>query len=399
MQSRHPHRARIRVRRHCFSGEVSVTLSPLMRRATVLAVAGVALAFAWILAAVLFGLAANGAHAADDSDGSPTHGLSSLVGSVLGTVDDTVSTGTARLTAVTDAVDGTLGSVTDAATTTVTTAPVIAPVVKAVTTITKPVLAPVEKVVKPVVQPVTTVIDKGVVTSVVQPVTSTLTTVVKAVAPVVSAVEQVPVVGDVVSSLDLNGTLQQTTSALGDTLTTVTGAVDHVASGTAATVTEPVSTLPGGSILQPAQPPAGGVGGPGLPSVGILPGPLGSGTAAPGASTVGFAAIAAVAASTETATAAWFHAVTAVSAVGAALVPRTGPGTASFPPVTGDSFGLGACAPAGSCLSGSGGFGAGVAAVMAVGFLFAHRAWTRSGRLDDAHSPVAPTYATDVSPD
>ena len=317
-----------------------------LSRAAQLALAGVMIAFAWLLLSVVFGLGAGNAHADDaDEDGGV---LSSLTGAVSGTVDAVVNTTAGTVTAV---------------------APVLTPVVETVVAVVPP-AAPVVEVVADtaaaVLEPVHDIASSGAVTGV--------------VTPVVDLVTAVPVVGEVVTALGVD-----------QAATDVAGTVDNAAGGLTGSVSNAVP-----AILTP------GSGGPGTPA-GLLP--MHDATAADAAATAITPAAAITPAQAKTDAAALLRAFFATgSAVVTSLDSTVSAASADAFSAEGWTAGgivhlLRSVLPADSVFTGSGGAGPGAWVLVALVLVVVHRAWVRRNGIENDAAPAAPTFATDVSPD
>jgi hypothetical protein len=312
-----------------------------LSRISKMLIAGIGVAFAWVLLSLALGFSASQAHADEDPG---------LLGAVASTVDATTST-------VTDVVDGTTSAVVQ------TVAPVAEAVVTAAPALpVTPVVEVVEATVSPVLATVTEVADSGVVA----PIVDTTVTVVGAV----------PVVGGVVSALGAD-----------DTLSSVGSSVDGVLQGTTTTVAGTVTDVDdttGGIVADPIESPVTGV-------------------EIPLAGTVAHAHADAAANPVETlmravyltGAAAWLSLTSDPSAVlssedGASVTGSAVGGTLAL---------LRSVMQADSVLSGSAGAGPGAWVLVALGFVVAYRAWVRRTGLENDVAPPAPAYSTDVSPD
>ena len=307
-------------------------------RAVWLAIAGVGLALAWALIAIVFGGGA-AAHAAGADDDAPGFGLSTLIG----VVDDAAH-----------GLTGSAGEVTEGAARASTDADI--PV-----TMTAPVVSPTAPKASTVVAHARTDIQRalGAIGS-----RASTTPILRAGAEVVDPVAQTPVVSRLVAPLHLMTALASATSAVDGVLSVAGGAIDDAV--TPITATAPDAPL---QLLVPLAPDTAGPPASTGPSWATLQA-WWSATASAGAHFVTTAAVATV---------------TAASAAPMTL-------SALFSPP-------GVSAAVGSSSSGPAGAGSGAAALLTAGLLFAHRAWVRRGRPGDDLSPAAPVYATDVSPD
>lgn len=309
----------------------SQSLSRLWR----LALVGVATAFAWIVLSLLVGLGSGQAQADDgDDDG--------LLGAVTSVVDKAASTATDTVAKVAGGVEKTVKTVVAVA-----PEPVQQPVREAVKNV--------GSVVTKATEPVAEVVSGGAVTRVVE--------------PVVDAVADVPVVGDVVAGIGLDDALTDVAGTVDDTLAGVAGAVDDTAD-LGLTPTAPVPALP---PLPGASTPVEGHPLPALDVV--LP-------AAPAVS------------------AAWGAASALRPLV--AYEPRSAtamPASAASIDLRGPLTPAGGLCPPSAVSSGPGGAGSGAWALVALGPLVALRAWVRRAGPEDDHAPPAPAGNTDVSPD
>jgi hypothetical protein len=351
----------------------------------------VGFALAWMALVVILGWGAHGAHAdtrADD-EGASQSSATNVLGSVLPSTGTVVST-------TTDAVDHAVTSITHTVAGTTKTAEkavaklrVARNVVKKVTDASAAVTRPVEKAAR-----------QGVVKKTTTPVTSLVTQVTHAVAPVVKAVEEVPVVGAVVKPLDVNGTLGAVTSTVSGAVADVSSSVDTAVGGTVDAVTLPT---------RPADPTSGT---PAVPGEQAYPAPdpvgtgarLGDAPTAIAGETAAVSPAPASSAATVVETEAWLAqafadvARTALAGATASIVSASGHAPA-WPASPALGMAPGVLAPSGASFSASSGAGPAAAALLIGGFFFAHRAWARRGRPDDDATPPAPLFATDVSPD
>lgn len=319
---------------------MDIATSPSLPRLWRSALVGLFTAFAWILLSLILGLGSGDAHAEESDDDSLLGAVTSLVDTTASTVTDTVSTVT--------------GSVTRVVNTVVDVAP--APVAQPV----RDVVASVGSVVSTATRPVADVVSAGVVGSVAR--------------PVVDAVADVPVVGDLVSGLGLDDAVTD----LGHTVDHTVGDLLVVVTDTGAGLGLPPIAVPGlpGSPGGPSIP----VGGHPLPALDVV---LLSGVphaGVPGAAS----ALSAHPTAYETGAAATASATAASTASSGARGPLT-PTGALCPPSTSSS--------------GPGGAGSGAWALVALGPLVALRAWVRRAGPEDEHAPAAPARSTDVSPD
>lgn len=335
---------------------MEIATSQLLPRVVRLALIGAATAFAWIVIALLLGLGAGDAHAGDRDDNG-------LLGGALG--------------AVTSVVDGTASTVAG------TVSTVAAGVTETANTVVAAVPAPVQQPVAQVVQTVGTV-----ATTVTTPVAEVVSggAVGAVTKPAVDMVEQLPVVGDIVTGVGLDDAVEDLSGTVDGTLTEVVGAVDD----TGAAIGNPPE---GGGVPEI----------PGLPSTPPIPQlPGGSSTDSPAdpvAASADDAATVALSLAAEKAglTGRTWGAASALSsgagASAAAVVSSAGLGAGGF-----SGSGGGLCLPA-SVSAGPGGAGPGAWALAALLPLAAHRAWVRRAGPEDDHAPPAPPGSTDVSPD
>lgn len=325
---------------------MDTTHSQRLSRISTLLLAAVGVAFAWVVLTLLLGWSSTTAHADDDS-------------SLLGAVGSTLESST---TAVTDTAGDLLGGVADTAT------EVVAPIAAPVAAVVEPV-APVVEVVQEVAAPVVTAVADTAGSGIVSAVTDTA----------VDLVAAVPVVGDVAISLGADDALTSVGTAADGVLQATTGAV-------ATTVTSPPSLIP--SSPTPVVPIVDDVEG---AVSGIIP--TTPTDAAPGAApTLSLAA--ALAGTTTGMSSVVFAPVPAATATSAVN------GVSLLGAVTGGLLSLlGAVLQADSVLSGPGGAGPGAWVLVALGFVVAYRAWVRRTGIENDTAPLAPAFATDVSPD
>jgi len=308
--------------------------------------AGIGVAFAWVLLSVAFGLSASQAHADDDPG---------LLGAVAATVDGTTS-------AVTDVVDETTAAVAET----------VAPVVETVATVAPdlpvaPVVEVVEATVAPVAETVAAVTDSGVVAPIVD--------------SAVAVVDAVPVAGGVVSALGADDALSSVGNSvdgvLGGTTGAVVGAVTEVVDRTTGSVATDI--VPPVSLLDDVFAGTAGVGPAVVARTTAAPDPL----------------EALARAAYLTGAAAWLS-VTSDTAAGLSSTDSAA--------VSGGTLGgmialLRSVMQADSVLTGSAGAGPGAWVLVALGFVVAYRAWMRRTGLENDAAPPAPAYTTDVSPD
>ncbi len=309
--------------------------------------AGIGVAFAWVLLSIALGLSASHAHADDDPG---------LLGAVAATVDDTTS-------AVTTVVEDSTAAVADTVTPVVETVAAVAPALPVA-----PVVEAVEVTVAPVVETVAEVADSGVVAPIVD--------------STVAVVDTVPVVGSVVSALGADDAL----SSVGNS---VDGVLDGTAGAVVGTVTEVVDSATG-VVTTDIVPPVFGRA-PVLSGTADVGGAVDVRTAAGGLDPFETLARAAY----LTGAAAW------LSLTSDAPASLSSPDGAA---VSGGSFSgmialLRSVMQADYVLTGSAGAGPGAWVLVALGFVVAYRAWMRRTGLENDAAPPAPAYSTDVSPD
>jgi len=332
-----------------------------------LAIAGAGLALAWTVLATVLGTA-SAAHAEERPGAGDESGLASLVGSVTGSLEATRDAALDAVRAAARAIP-----VRHAASDTVKTASALAG--------------------SPVTRPVSGAgTDAGVArlpVKAVQPLPGVVKATTRTGAPLVAHVEGTPLVGGVVASLNPAKILDEASSA-------VLGAGDAVARLADDTL-RTVLCIPVGAswaLPDPLPQPAPGMSD-SVPGAGRLGSPVPPSAGSPARAPAAVGSAVSVD-SWETwwsiATTTTVHAATAAT-VGAAAAARGlgAVGSIPSPPA--------ATATAGTSSPGPGGAGPGAAAVTAVGLLFAHRAWSRTGRHDSDRAPATPVYATDVSPD
>jgi hypothetical protein len=316
-----------------------------LSRLSKLLLAGIGVAFTWVLLSFALGFSAAQAQADDDAG---------LLGAVSSTVDDTTST-------VTDVVEDT----------TAATVQTVAPVVETVTPVVDPIVpvAPVVEAVEATVAPVVDTVADAAASGVVAPIVDSA----------VAVVDAVPVVGDVVSGLGAD-----------DALSSVGGSVDGVLQGTtgaaAGAVTDVVDVTTGGTVTAPVLAPVTIVddllAGPGLTSrTDAAPAASPFETVLRAAYMTGAAAWASLTSDSPAAVASADSAALAGGALGVTLAL------------------LRSVLQADSVLTGSAGAGSGAWVLVALGFVVAYRAWMRRTGLENDTAPAAPAYSTDVSPD
>ena len=317
-----------------------------LSRLSKMLLAGIGVAFAWMLLSVAFGLSASQAHADDDPG---------LLGTVAATVDDTTS-------AATDVVDDTTAAVAET----------VAPVVATVTTVVPdlpvaPVVEVVEATVAPVVETVAEVADSGVVAPIVDSTVAVVTT--------------VPVVGSVVSALGADDALSSVGNSVDGVLGGTTGAV-------VGTVTEVVDSTTG-SVATDIVPPISGL-------EDVLAGTAGVGPAVAARTAAAPDPLEAlVRAAYLTGAAAWLS----LTSDAAAGLSSSDSAAVSGGALNGIIALLRSVMQADSVLMGSAGAGPGAWVLVALGFVVAYRAWVRRRGFENDVAPPAPAYSTDVSPD
>lgn len=310
---------------------------------------GAAVAFAYLLLALLLGFGSSGARADDGGD------QGGLLGGVTGAVDSTVQGVTGAVQDTTQAVATTVQQVAQ-------TAP--APV--------QPVVSTVANTVQAVVEPVAQVAESGVVGSVVTPVVETVTA--------------VPVVGGVVEAIGLDDAATDaatTTDTAVNDLVTAVGDTTPILGGTR----PPLVDLP--DIESP-------VGLPGSPVIGSGAQTLEEALAH--LTVAGLPAPGWTVAALEDAYAHALPAFTAITAAGTAFTGLVSAGV-RIGGILSSALVLGVCTPGGSSPLGPNGAGPGALALAAFAPLVAYRAWVRRSGWSDDVAPPAPTYDTDVSPD
>lgn len=344
---------------------MDTALSQHLSRLSKMLLAGLGVAFAWVLLSLALGLSSSQAHADDG-----------LLGGLGSTVEDTTS-------AVTAVVDDTATAV-------------VAPVVEPVAAVVEPVapvvtqvaqtapVAPVAEAVQTVAAPVASAVDTAVESGVVAPIVDSAVAVVGAV-PVVGEVSSELGVDSAASSLgsSVDGVLQSTTGMVEETIVTpvvtpVAGAVTGVAIDVLDTATDVVTTP-----VSPVIPPLAAFDGVALGTVGTL-----VPDAAPGViETLSRAAF-------LTGASAWLAMLDMPTAL------LTGDGSGVTDGGAGILFTLlRSVIQADSGFVGPGGAGPGAWVLVALGFVVAHRAWVRRTGLENDVAPPAPALSTDVSPD
>jgi hypothetical protein len=337
---------------------MDITTPGRSRRLLRLALGGVGLALGWVLMSLMLGLSSSSA-LADDTEER---------GGVLGAVGTVVSGGAALVDGaadtVTDVAGGTVGAVGKVADQSVASAPAPA-----------------------VVQPVAAVVSgaAGAVGDVVQQVAEERP-VSQIVEVVTTVVEHTPVVGAVADEIGLP-------AAAG----TIGGAVDDAVGSVGGTVTDVADAV------DPAPDSGGGAGsGPGSIGPFVPPsdesssvdagGPLGAVADSVGSSTVVLDRLAAARSVLRA------HADTGLVSTRPLAIPAPASADAIGTAWGGPSGSIGVLLPV-DAVSGPSGAGLGAWGLLAVGPLFAYRAWVRSRGPDDDRLPGAPIFGTDVSPD
>jgi hypothetical protein len=326
---------------------VDATHSHRLSRLSKLLLAGIGVAFTWVLLSFALGFSAAQAHA-DDGGG--------LLGAVSSTVDDTTST-------VTGVVEETTSATAQTVTPTVeTVTPVVDPIVPVA-----PVVEAVEATVAPVVDTVADAAASGVVAPIVD--------------SAVAVVGAVPVVGDVVSSLGADDAVSSVGSSVDGVLQGTTGAA-------AGAVTDVVDSTTGGTVTAPVVGPVTIV-----DELLIDPALTTRADAVTAPAANPFETV--LRAAYMTGAAAWAS-LTSDSPAAAA--------SADSAALTGGALGvtlalLRSVLQADSVLTGSAGAGPGAWVLVALGFVVAYRAWMRRTGLENDTAPPAPAYSTDVSPD
>lgn len=296
-----------------------------------LALIGVGVAFAGALVCLLLGLGGASAHADDGEEPG-------LLGAVTGLVDEATSLVGSTVTEV-------ASTATDAVSAVVAVAP--APVRQPV----QDVVQTAGEVVTAVAEPVREAAPEGIVTTVTQ--------------PVLNIVTEVPLVGEVVTTLGVD-------DAVGELGSSVDGLLDT----TLEAVTDTTAAIGAPETVITTPDPAAGSSIP--PVFGWAP------AAAPAA-------------------------VAPAAARGSSSVVAAAPGTPSFAAPAASARIFASVPPAGAppgalCLSAlagsaSGGSGSGAWALAALLPFAAHRAWVRRPGSPSDDAPAAPFFDTDVSPD
>jgi len=215
-------------------------------------------------------------------------------------------------------------------------------------------------------------------------------------------VTQVPVVGDIVSGIGLDETVNDIGGTVDDTLDGVVGGAVDAVEETGSTIGKPSSGIPGTGIDLPTLPslpdlPVG-------PSVPEASGPSHQPTAD---ADVIDTAVGLMDAAAKTSASVALHRGTwsATAASEGAQASAAGTSEVILSSSTGapraggaTSSGGGLCLPASSS-AGPGGAGPGAWAFVVLDPLDADRAWVRRAGPEDEHAPPAPVASTDVSPD
>ena len=324
-----------------------------LTRVSLLAMAGIAVAFAWIILTAVIGWGTADAHAEDDK---------SLLGGVTDLVDDVAGTATSASTEV---------------------------VSKSAKTVVEPVVTTVKKTVAEVAPPAAPLIAEvtHVVTEVAEPVQKIVAPVTKVVEPVVAIVREVPVVGGVAKGLGADDAVSDVVKTVDETL----GAVETAADPVIDAVDTPIVGDPTAPVI-PAVP---------APSDGS---PLLDGAAVPIAGSPNADANGEAKAGREIAASASQSFVLPLAlpadriSGSPAVINTASAGDSSSGQAIEHTLLPGLCGPTGSSSSGSGS-GQGSAAVLASGSLFASHAWVRRAGPTDDTTPQAPTLSTDVAPD
>ncbi|TDN91079.1 hypothetical protein [Microbacterium sp. BK668] len=311
---------------------------------------GTAVAFAYLLFALLMGFGSGDARADDGGD------QGGLLGGVTGAVDSTVGDVTQAVQDTTQAVTTTVQQVVQAPP--APAQPVVQPVVSTVTT-----------TVQAVVQPVAEVAESAPVGAVVQ--------------PVVDAVTAIPVVGDVAQSV-----------GVGQAVTDAASTVDEAAGDLVTTIADTTTVVGGG------RPPLVAVPDIDLPSAGGTLAPTGA-AAGDLVATITVASAAATTWAGSALTDAYLRALPGFAALHSTTSAAAGlvSTAAQVGGILSSALVLGACAPGDGSPMGSNGAGPGALALAAFAPLVAYRAWMRRNGWNDDVAPPAPTYDTDVAPD
>ncbi|TQJ30346.1 hypothetical protein [Microbacterium sp. SLBN-146] len=310
-----------------------------------LALCGIVAVFAFVALSLLLGPST--AHASDDDGDRP-----GLLGAVTNVLDG-----------ATDVVGTTVTEVTSVATTTVEKVVAVAPAP------VQPPVTAVTEVVTTVTAPVSDVVSSGVVTTVTE--------------PVVRAVTEIPVVGDVVTGLGADDLIAEVGKTVDTTLETVVDAIDEAGAAVGSpTPTAPLIPLPPLPLPSPTH------------DIGLDIDLADLGPAVSAASLTSPSAVAAarVWAWTPAASLPSLHALAQAAPTASSAVTAPAERSGSAPPFSGP------CATPTSSL-GSGGSGSGAWALAAFLPLVAHRAWVRRAGPKDDDVPASPAPSHDVSPD
>lgn len=325
--------------------------SQVLSRVSKMLLAGIGVAFAWLLLTFALGISSSNAHADDDS------GLIDGLGSAL----------VGATSSVTDIVEDTAASVADA----------VAPVVQSV--VSTPPVQPVAPVIE-IVAPVVTTVVSSVADVAASGVTSPIVDVAN------EAVAAIPLVGATSAALGLDDTLASVGASVDTILTGTTAAAADTATGVLDTATGVPDTATG--VLDPL--------------TGLLPGvpPLGPTDDVLTPSVAAASADAAPQPLEAVARAAMLSVATSWAAVTNAAMSGAPIDTSVTAPA-----GLGALTflrtvlQADSVFMGPGGAGLGAWVLVALGLVVAYRAWMRRSGLENDVAPAAPVLSTDVSPD
>lgn len=326
--------------------------------------AGIGVAFAWVLLSFALGLTASPAHAGEDGG---------LLGDLTSTVEETVTAVVEPAAPVVQAVVEPITPVVES----------VAPVVQQVTQPAPvlplpPVAEVVETVVAPLTNTVTEVADSGVVTPIVD--------------STVALVDTIPVVNEVVSTFGIDtaagslgssvdGLLQGTAGAATGTVTGVTGTVSDAVDSAAGIVTD-TATSPGLPVVAPL-----------IASDGVVE-----------STVVGMKTDAEATAFEMLARTSYMAAATALLTLAPELpsaMSPAGEATAVAGVAAADiTFALlRSVLQADSAFVGPSGAGPGAWVLVALGFVIAYRAWVRRSGPENDVAPAAPVLSTDVSPD
>ncbi|WP_404430139.1 hypothetical protein LG299_10980 [Microbacterium lacus] len=330
-----------------------------LSRISKMLLAGIGVAFAWVLLSFALGLGASQAHAGEDGG---------LLGDLTSTVEETA-------VAVTSVVEGTATTVVQPV------APVVQAVVKPVAPVVEsvasvpPVADVVETVVAPVTNTVSVIADYGVVAPIVD--------------STVAVVDTVPVVNEVVSALGIDTAATTLGSSVDGLLQGTAGAVTGTLDGVTGTLTDAVDSTTG-IVTSPDSP----VVAPLLASSGVVTSTVVARTTDAEASAFDlFARTAYTSGATALLALAPELPATFSAADGAAV-------TTAAAAVADISFALlRSVMQADSAFVGPSGAGPGAWVLVALGFVIAYRAWVRRSGPENDVAPAAPVLSTDVSPD